>query len=462
MRSREHYGDVLQLRADLWRVPFAMCVGAVLFFLVTVSVDHAADRGSLTLPRWISIGGVDDARAILGAMLGAVSTVLALIFSVALLVLSMAVSNFGPRILARFVRDAITQVTIGLFLASVTHTLLTFIVTRQDATSRFVPQLTIMCSVALVMLSFAFLVVFSHRIAMSVRTQNVVARIVADLDRALTEVVAELNRLPLLRKTPEGVAAREALVARGTAEGGIVRARRTGFVQTVNVARLLGAAERSDAAVCLLHRPGQFVMEGAPFAQVVPAARATELAPAILGNARIGTHRTLEQDIEFGIAQLVEIALRALSPAINDTFTGLTCIDWLGDELRVMAPVAGGMGACCDAGGTIRLVWPPLRFARLVGIAFNQIRQAAAGNPAVTIRLLQTFARLAEQIGDTKVREPLSRQAEAVWETASAEALVKLDRADVEAAYRWACETLGTPDRSPDRLCELGGGGVTP
>ena len=236
MPSREHYGDTLQLRADLWRVPFALCLAAVLLFVVTIEVDRAAARGAVTLPEWISIGGPDDARAILGAMLTAVSTVLALIFSVALLVLSMAVSQFGPRILYRFVRDGITQVTIGLlsnvtastvsvsgeqrraprnveeaaevddgfvgesrlvgtagsllahlFLATFVHTLLAFVVMRQQGHREFVPQLTLCCSVSLVMVSFVFLVVFSHRIAMSIQTQNVVARIVADLDGALVE-----------------------------------------------------------------------------------------------------------------------------------------------------------------------------------------------------------------------------------------------------------------------------------
>src|SRR5213593_2876377 len=181
MPSRKHYGDVLQLKPDLWRVPLVMCLATVLLFLITVQVDWAAAQGQVTLPRWLSVGGPDDARAILGAMLGAVSTVLALIFSVALLVLSMAVSQFGPRILYRFVRDAITQVTIGLFLASFVHTLLTFVVTRQAGASHFVPQLTICTCVVLVGASFGFLVIFSHRIAMSIQTQNVVARIVADL-----------------------------------------------------------------------------------------------------------------------------------------------------------------------------------------------------------------------------------------------------------------------------------------
>jgi uncharacterized membrane protein len=253
MPRREHYRDVLEFRADLWRVPFAMCVGAVLLFVVTVSVDRAAALGTLSMPGWISVGGVDDARALLGAMLGAVSTVLALIFSVALLVLSMAVTNFGPRIVALFVRDAITQVTIGLFLATFVHTLLAFVVTRGGVTTaRFVPQLTLACGVVLVVLSFGFLVVFTLRIAMSIQTQNVVAHIVADFDAALAEVLAGLTRIHVLPTTPEATADREALATRCAAEGAVVRARRTGFVQEVALEGLVVATEQVDATVRLL------------------------------------------------------------------------------------------------------------------------------------------------------------------------------------------------------------------
>jgi uncharacterized membrane protein len=436
------YRDALSLRADLWRVPFLFSLAGLVFFLVTVAIDRAAARGALTLPAWVSIGGPDDARAILGALLGTVSTVLALIFSVALLVLSMAMSQFGPRMLNRFVRDGVTQVTIGLFLASFVHTLMTFVVTRSDKTHEFVPQLTLVCSVLLVLASFGFLVVFSHRIAMSIQTQHVVAHIVADLDAALDDWVAGARQHPTPPRTSATSAALEAVASRAATEGGVVRAWRTGFVQEVDVGSLIATAETADGVMRLLYRPGQFVLEDAPFCHVLPRDRSEALADALRRDVQIGPHRTLKQDIEFGIAQLVEIALRALSPAVNDTFTGLTCIDWLGDEMRVLAPRQDA-GACLGPSGAVRLMWPSLRFARLVKAAFDQIRQAAAGNPAVSIRLLQTFASLAARFEDARIREPLLEQVDAVREAVSGERLVKSDRDDVEAAYRAAREALG-------------------
>jgi uncharacterized membrane protein len=118
-------------------------------------------------------------------------------------------------------------------------------------------------------------------------------------------------------------------------------------------------------------------------------------------------------------------------------------VDWLGDELRAFALRGEGAGVWLGPTGQIRLVSEPLRFARLIRAAFNQIRQAAKGNPAISIRLLYTFTRLAEHIEELSFRDALLEQVEAVWEATAADALVKADRGDIEAAYRRAREALG-------------------
>jgi uncharacterized membrane protein len=156
----------------------------------------------------------------------------------------------------------------------------------------------------------------------------------------------------------------------------------------------------------------------------------------------IGQHRTLEQDIEFAFAQLSEIAIRALSPAINDTFTGLICIDWLGDALRLLVALPKTDGEWRSRGGEIRLLFPPLRAARIVPIAFDLIRQAGAGNPAVIARLLQTYARLAPLLSDDEQRRAMLDQAEAARESMAGHPEVGLDRAALDEAYQLARERL--------------------
>jgi uncharacterized membrane protein len=150
---------------------------------------------------------------------------------------------------------------------------------------------------------------------------------------------------------------------------------------------------------------------------------------------RLGRHRLLLQDCEFGILQMVEIAIRALSPAINDTFTGVACTDWLGDALVSLAEAGERGNHWADRQGVTRLSQPPLPFARLAKAGFDQIRQAALDTPAVQIRLLQTIQRLLPRVAE-KDREGLWQQAHAIAEMAEKGQLASLDKAEVLAVYK--------------------------
>ena len=144
----------------------------------------------------------------------------------------------------------------------------------------------------------------------------------------------------------------------------------------------------------------------------------------------------LKQDCEFGIAQIVEIAIRALSPAVNDTFTGVACVDRVADALLILAGVPLSDGCWYDHTGKMRLKMPPLRLERVVKTAFDQIRQAGAGNPAVLIRIMDVIRRLIPRMPTETARQALMAQADAVRESASTSVLANLDRDDIEAAWR--------------------------
>src|SRR5262249_12842123 len=150
----------------------------------------------------------------------------------------------------------------------------------------------------------------------------------------------------------------------------------------------------------------------------------------------IGHHRTLTQDSEFGVAQIVEIGIRALSPAVNDTFTGVACVDWLADALLALDEARPLEGHWYDTSGKLRVWIPVVRVERLIKLAFDQIRQAAATTPAVLIRQLEAIRRLAPRMS-VAARAALAEQAAAIRETAST-ALVALDRRDIETAYQKA------------------------
>jgi uncharacterized membrane protein len=446
MFGLKHFSRVAQAvpGTNLIPVPYAIAGMIVIVLAITLALDGLFGPRVVALPSWLSVGNVDDARAILGAILGAVSTVLALIFSVTLLVFSMAVSQFGPRLMPYFLRDRTMQVAIGLFLGTFLHSLATFVVTGLRGDTVFVPQLTVLCSVGLVFVSFGYLVVYNNQIAQAIQTNNVLARIVENLHSAISElaqqrVIETGNAASVQPGRGEPV---EAIRHRCTTEGAAVLATTSGYLQRIDHARLVRAAEKRDAIVCFVSRPGQFVLEGEVLAHVLPASRQAELAATVHGAAIFGQHRTLQQDIEFAFAQLSEIAIRALSPAINDTYTGLSCIDWLGDALRMLVAFPVSDGAWRARHGQIRVLVPPVHITRIVRAGFDLIREAGANSPAVTIRMLQTHARLAPMLADDAQRLAILEQVEAVRQNMTRLPEVGLDRETIDAAYRLARERL--------------------
>jgi uncharacterized membrane protein len=243
-----------------------------------------------------------------------------------------------------------------------------------------------------------------------------------------------------------GPAPDDAAIVRQAETGTIVFCAKSGYVQHVDHGALVGAARAADALIVLKFRPGQFVFRAEPLAAIVPADKAGTLKAAIDRGIHIGRHRTLTQDSEFGIAQVVEIAIRALSPAVNDTFTGVACVDWLASALLTLAERPPLEGNWYDTGGRLRVWMPPVRLERLAKLAFDQIRQASSTTPAVLIRQLDAIRRLGPRLPGS-CRQELSDQADAILETAST--LVALDHRDLDAAWQRAHTALeGLPRTS--------------
>jgi uncharacterized membrane protein len=434
-----------QRDVNLWRIPLQLSLAAVALFGITMIPDTLDAYSIIHIPWWLTMGGIDDARAILSAMMGAVATVLALIFSVSLLVLSMVSTLFGPRLLYRFLQDWVTQVTIGLFMGTFVYICLVFLVTHQDPHSSFIPQVSLIVSWVLVVISFGFLVYYSHRVATSIQNPDMIGAIIDDL-----YVAAGSAHFPGPGEG-RGAPPDDAAILRQAETGTTVSCAKSGYLQHVDHSALVAAARAADALIVLRVRPGQFVLHGEPLAAIVPAEKASALKTTIARGVRIGRHRTLTQDTEFGIAQVVEIAIRALSPAINDTYTGVACVDWLAVALLTLAEQPSLEGNWYDTGSRLRVWMPPVRLERLTRLAFDQIRQASATTPAVLIRQLDAIGRLARRLPDA-CRQVLADEAAAILETASA--LVALDRRDLDAAWHRAQSALATLPRPSSGGCQ--------
>jgi len=418
------------LRTNLWLVPTVEIALAVALFAGTYALDRAAYNGSLSLPSFVISGSADAARQILTAIAAAVITVVTLVFSITIVTLTLASTQFGPRMLRNFIRDWVTQFTLGTYVATFVYAILALVSIGPGSHGEFIPHLSITVTMALVILDVAVLVVFIDHIAKSIQLPQVIASIAGDLARAIQADAAARGA-----GTPKAGPSLAESIVRLDEDSGVVRAPRSGYLQFVRVDRLIEIAARSRAVIRLLYRPGHFVVEGQPLADVWPAAAAPGVARALGGAHATGPHRTLTQDLSFAVDQLVEIAIRALSPAVNDTFTALACIDWLGDGLCKIADGWRPNAVHRDAAGSVRVITRTVGFRRLVERSHDKIRQASRAMPAVMIRQLDTLAKVMAYAAAPEQREVLLEQARMILRASEESVPEAADRADVRRRY---------------------------
>ncbi|MGO9490593.1 MAG: DUF2254 domain-containing protein [Solirubrobacteraceae bacterium] len=336
----------------------------------------------------------------------------------------------NSRMLRNFIRDRITQITLGSFVATFVYAILALVSIGPGAHGEFVPHISITMTMVLVVLDVAVLVVFIDHIAKSIQLPQVIASIAGDLSQAIDAD----GGLPAAGTHKAGPSLSEMLV-RLDEDSGVVRAPKSGYLQYVSVSTLIEIAAKGHAVIRLLHRPGHFVVEGEPLADVWPASAAPGVARALGGAHATGPHRTLTQDPSFAVDQLVEIAIRALSPAVNDTFTALACIDWLGDGLGKIAAGWHPVPVHRDGGGHVRVITVTVTFRRLVERAHDKIRQASRGMPAVMIRQLGGLTKVMARASTPEQRELLIEQADMIMRACEESVPEPADREDVRRVY---------------------------
>jgi uncharacterized membrane protein len=432
------------LRTTLWFVPAILIVAAVVMFIITFSIDVAAYHRHFQLPFWLHIGTASSARDILIAIAAAIITTVGVVFSITILALTLASQQMGPRMMRNFVRDVGNQVTLGVFVATFVYSVLAL--GSISIYHGFVPHVGIAVSELLLLVDVVVLVYFINHIASTIQLPEVIASIARDL-----EVALEIEYPTLHDGSERTVNAREDVGRKQSPEelllvieqrGGVVLAAKSGYLQFVGYAKLTNIAQLLDATIRLDFRPGHFIVAGDPIAKVFPQGAAQQVERALAKAHITGPHRTLMQDPVFAIDQLVEIAIRALSPAVNDTFTALTCLDWLSAGLTQVSRRELHVNVYRDEEGRIRLIGASWSYERIINRAYDKIRQAATGMPAVLIRLLDNISVVAMSTTSTFQREVLMRQADMVLKNAQESIDDENDLADVTIRYERAYEAF--------------------
>ncbi len=383
-----------RLRSTYWFVPSVLSAGCILLGLTFVAIDRHAAADSPWL-RWTYGGGADGARALLSAVAGSSMTVVSVTLSVTVVALTVSSQHFGPRLLNNFMRDMAAQLVLGTFIGTFSYCLVVLrtVQGQGDSHGPFVPHLSVTVAMVLTLLSVAALIYYVHHVSSSMRVSEIALMVVRDLERAVDRLYPEDFRqgnedVPLIAEP-----------ANPPEEASAIPSSRSGYVQGVELDALTALAERADCTLWIRARPGCFVAPGRTLALVFPASAATDhWAQGVREAFQIGPERTSHQDAEFAIQQLVEVALHALSPGINEPFTAVTCIDRLGQGLSRLARRGIPDAVRRDNTGHVRLVAAPQTFEALLSAAFEPIVRHAGGDPVVYGRLLETLTAVAEDV----------------------------------------------------------------
>ena len=344
------------------------------------------------------------AQVILSSIATSIMTVVSIVFAILLMTLTLASTQFSPRILISFVRDRTTQWTLGLFLGTFSYCMAALPAARA-APHPFVPVATVSGAMALAVVCVGWLIYFINHISQSISVNHIVDRIARE-----TELVIEQ-----LMPDPRGPFPFSERSEAPPAASGIILNRRSGYIRYVDIKRLLALAQAYGISLHLERRVGQFVPAGVPLARVskperVPEERALHLVAAF----DIGPTRTLQQDVEFGIIQIVDIALRAVSPAVNDPSTAISCVDQLSRIMILWISRRPPPSSYYAPPHVLRVFVPWMSLDGLLDTAFEQIRHYAAGDLAVSLRLMRAFSDIASTTRQADIHAALIDRAQRV------------------------------------------------
>jgi len=432
-----------ETRSSFWLVPALIVLGAVGLAAVLIGVDATVDLH--VVERWPLLfgAGAAGARGLLTAVASSMITVAGVVFSITIVALSLTSSQYTSRVLRNFMRDRNNQVVLGVFLGIFAYCLVVLRVIRAGDEGAFVPSLAVLAGLILAFVGIGYLIFFIHYISMSIQASSIIAN-------AARETMAAVDQLfpkglgDAVEQDEDG----DFVVSLAEQAWFSVAARKTGYIQSIDGDALLAFASEHGTIVRMERGIGEFVVEGTPLiSMAAPGELDEEIVDELNVVCVISRHRTVEQDASFGIRQLVDIALKALSPGINDTTTAVMCVDYLTAILVRLASRPFATARRLDQ-GELRVIARVPNFASLLAEAFDQIRQSAAGNVTVLTRLLQALEIIAGQTTNLRRRHALRQQMERIADVAERTIPSPHDRGDVEAFMLRLARVFETEERT--------------
>ncbi|SFK56850.1 Uncharacterized membrane protein [Nitrosomonas aestuarii] len=401
-----------KLLTTIWFVPTIIATGLVITAIGLLSLDQLVNVHSWSWTGIFQIG-TTGIRQVLVVTTGAIISLTGVVFSISVVALTLAANQFGSKILHNFLRDNKNKIVLGILIGSFLYglTLLSFIDTHPDSTQQ-VPIISVIGSLLLTVLAVIGLIYFIHYISTTIQADQIISLIGQELNQAIEKTLLDLDDRQTIQSAKQ-----KWDIATHALPVETVYAATSGYVEFIDLLKLNKIAEEENQHIELLLRPGHFVIESAPMMRIYDSEDISESYPDTLReNISLGRKRTPFSDIEFAIMQLLQIALRALSPGINDSLTAISCIDWLSSSLGRMTNKRFPCDYLEDQNGIIRLKKHEFGFADAADTMFHPLRQNARGNEMVMIHLLETISRILQVSKNSQYSQALFHHAELILE----------------------------------------------
>lgn len=426
------------ISANFWMIPLcSLLLGAGLAFL-NFYLDKTLLARHIEYPDlFLFFNNSQNIRSLLSVSATSILGVAGVSFSITIASLTLASQQFGPRLLRNFMLDRFNQLVLGCFIGTFLYCILQLQFTSSMDLEKTTPFISMIVLLVLIFINLLLLVFFIHHIAVSIQADSVIG----DVDK---ELVAQLKTLfpdetepdqqPLKLKKPSNIQ------QHFEQQGNPVYAQKSGYLQAFDVNALLECCRDNNVAVHFLIKPGEFIIEASLIAYFLHKEEKpdeNDITKQINAQLIIGDKATPEQDPEFAIRQLVEVALRALSPGINDPFTAISCIDRLGSNIGLLMGRQFPNEQYVDDSGHLLMQLKPFTFNGIVEASFNQIRHHGKRDLAVTIHLLQTLHKLALIAKTSEQTKAIDKQAKAI---VSEQKAMGLSDYDIEDIKHWKKE----------------------
>lgn len=376
-----------ELKGTFWFIPVLIIIISVFLAILLLYVDGLVSISKEGISRFFFVNSADSARSILSTISGAMIGVAGTVFSVTLVALTLASSQFGPRLVKNFMYIRLNQIVLGSYVSTYLYSLIILNAVKENDTS-YIPSLSILFAIIVAILNIILLILFIHQIATSMQADKIVADISAFISSQVRTLFPE--KIEDTEDSAPGfntdqIKSKYKLTTP-------LNCHQSGYLQYIDTDALKAVVADYNALLELNYRPGDYLVENLVIGYLYTEDKLQQKElEKLMENFVLGPIKTAQQDLEFSIHQMVEMAVRALSPGINDPYTAIACINNLTSTLCYLAQAKFPSKYLTDENDELRIISKTLDFEGILATSFNQIRQYAKGSTAVTIRLLEAL-----------------------------------------------------------------------